>query len=100
MSLFSEKRSHHRISTNFAIELELANRQITKGTAINIGQGGMLLKSDAGRKISRLDDVLVYLPIHQGQSNYMIPAMVTRVNKNEIGLFFYKDPSDYIENYL
>ena len=96
----SDKREYSRISVSFPVSIELPNRKRTKAVAINIGQGGMLVSCSSGSSFSKLDDVNLYLPINHNQNNYAIAAKVTRVQGNKVGLFFYSDPSEYIQEAL
>ncbi|WP_198263690.1 PilZ domain-containing protein [sulfur-oxidizing endosymbiont of Gigantopelta aegis] len=91
------KREYSRNSVSFNVGIELANGQRAKGTAINIGRGGMLLDKISGTILSKLDDVNLYLPINHSQNSYSIAAKVTRVDGTQIGLFFYSDPSEYLQ---
>ncbi len=95
-----EKRECSRISVNFPVGIELSNQKRAKGTAINIGQGGMLLSNVSGAVFSKLDDVNLYLPLSHSQNSFAIAAKVTRVEGSQIGLFFYSDPSEYIQETL
>ena len=94
------KRQYKRMNVSFPVNIELANQKYAKGTAVNIGQGGMLLTDVSGASLSKLDDVNIHLPLNHNQNNYTIAAKVTRVNGSEIGLFFYSDPSDYLQDSL
>jgi hypothetical protein len=91
------KREYSRTCVSFTVGIELANGQRAKGTAINIGRGGMLLDKVSGIVLSKLDDVNLYLPINHSQNSFSIAAKVTRVNEGQIGLFFYSDPSEYLQ---
>lgn len=95
-----EKRECSRISVNFPVSIELSNQKRAKGTAINIGQGGMLLDHVSGAVLSKLDDINLYLPINHSQNSFIIAAKVTRIEGSQIGLFFYSDPSEYIQETL
>lgn len=96
----NEQREYTRISVDFPVSIELPNQQRAKALAINIGQGGMLVKCISESSFSKLDDVNLYLPINHNQNNYAIAAKVTRVDGSKIGLFFYSDPSEYIQEIL
>lgn len=96
----SEKREYARIRVSFPVSIELPNRKRAKAVAVNIGQGGMLVDCVSGASFSKLDDVNLYLPINQNQNSYAIAAKVTRVHGSMIGLFFYTDPSEYIQGSL
>lgn len=95
-----EKREYARISVSFPVSIELPNRKRAKAVAVNIGQGGMLVDCVSGVNVSKLDDVNLYLPINHNQNSYAIAAKVTRVQGNKVGLFFYTDPSEYIQESL
>ena len=90
------KREYLRTSVNFPVQIELSNQTRAKGTAINIGKGGMLLDNVSGAVFSKLDDVNLYLPINHSQNSFAIAAKVTRIKGSQIGLFFYSDPSEYL----
>lgn len=92
-----EKREFTRVSVNFTLSVELPNRKRAKATALNIGRGGMLIQCTSSTNFSKLDDVNLYLPINHNQNSYAIAAKVTRIQGNKIGLFFYSDPSDYLQ---
>ena len=92
-----EQRQYSRISVNFPVSIELSSQKRAKGTAVNIGKGGMLLDGVSGVSLSKLDDVNIHLPLNHNQNNFIIAAKVTRVNGNQIGLFFYSDPSEYLQ---
>ncbi|MCU7939309.1 MAG: PilZ domain-containing protein [gamma proteobacterium symbiont of Bathyaustriella thionipta] len=92
-----EHRQNNRISVNFPVSIELANQKRAKGTAVNIGQGGMMLSNVSGASLSKLDDVNIHLPLNHNQNSFVIAAKVTRVNGSQIGLFFYSDPSEYLQ---
>jgi len=92
-----EKRQYSRISVNFPVSIGLSNQNRAKGTAVNIGKGGMLLDGVSGVSLSKLDDVNIHLPLNHNQNNFIIAAKVTRVNGRQIGLFFYSDPSEYLQ---
>lgn len=100
MSDANEKREHSRISVSFPVSIELPNSKRTEGTAINIGQGGMLINCASGCLFHKLDDVNLYLPINHNQNSYAIAAKVTRIQGDTIGLFFYSDPSEYLQEAL
>jgi hypothetical protein len=100
MSRVNEKREYSRYNVDFPVSIELSNRKRVTGYAINIGQGGMLIQQVSDARISKLDDVNLYLPINHNQNNYAIAAKVTRVNGDRIGLFFYSDPTEYLEEAL
>ena len=100
MQRSSEKREYARLSVNFPVSIELPNRKRAKAIAINIGQGGMLVDCVSEASFSKLDDVNIYLPINHNQNSYAIAAKVTRVQGNQIGLFFYTDPSEYLQESL
>ena len=70
---------------------------ILQGFTCNIGKGGMLLQDVSGASLSKLDDVNIHLPLNHNQNNFIIAAKVTRVNGNQIGLFFFSDPSEYLQ---
>lgn len=95
-----EKREYSRISVNFPVNIELSNQRRTQGTAINIGQGGMLLECTSETIFSKLDDVNLYLPVNHSQNSFAIAAKITRVDGSLIGLFFYSDPSEYLQETL
>ncbi len=95
-----DKREYSRVSVSFSLSIELSNQRQAKGVAINIGQGGMLLECTSGTAFSKLDDVNLYLPYNHNQGNFAIAAKVTRVNGSQIGLFFYSDPSEYLQETL
>lgn len=92
-----DKREYSRTRVSFPVNIELSNQRLAKGTAINIGQGGMLLENVSGATLNKLDDVNLYLPINHSQNSFAIAAKVTRVNNGQIGLFFYSDPSEYLQ---
>ena len=93
-----EQRQFSRTSVSFPVSIELPNRKRAKATAVNIGQGGMLVKGVSGISFSRLDDVNVYLPIDEKQNSvFTIAAKVTRIKGSEMGLFFYSDPSEFLQ---
>lgn len=92
-----EQRQHSRLSVNFLVSIELINQKRAKGTAVNIGKGGMLLQDVSGASLSKLDDVNIHLPLNHNLNNFIIAAKVTRVNGNQIGLFFFSDPSEYLQ---
>lgn len=93
-----EQRQYSRTTVSFPVHIELPNRKRAKATAVNIGQGGMLVKGVSGVSFSKLDDVNVYLPIDKKQSSvFTIAAKVTRVQGSELGLFFYSDPSEFLQ---
>ena len=95
-----DKREYSRIKVSFPVSIELPNRKRTQAVAMNIGQGGMLVNCSSGSFFSKLDDVNLYLPMNHNQNNYAIAAKVTRVQGNKVGLFFYSDPSEYIQEAL
>jgi len=92
-----DKREYHRRCVNFPVSIELANQKRAKGTAINIGQGGMLIDNISGASFNKLDDVNLHLPISQSQNSFIISAKITRIKDGQVGLFFYSDPSEYIQ---
>ncbi len=93
-----EQRQFSRTSVSFPVSIELPNRKRAKATAVNIGQGGMLVRGVSGVNFSRLDDVNIYLPIDEKQNSvYTIAAKVTRITGSEMGLFFYSDPSEFLQ---
>ncbi|MCW8930946.1 MAG: PilZ domain-containing protein [Gammaproteobacteria bacterium] len=96
MPLTHDKRACSRIRVNFPVSIELSNQKTAKGTAINIGQGGMLLDHVSGATFSKLDDVNLYLPINHSKNSFAIAAKITRIEGSQIGLFFYSDPSEYL----
>ncbi len=100
MSHAHEKREYVRNSVNFPVSIELPNREPAKAVAVNIGQGGMLLDCLSSASFSRLEDVNLHLPINQNQNSYAIAAKITRIQDNQISLFFYSDPSEYIQETL
>ena len=100
MPSYRDKREYSRINVSFPVSIELPNRKRAKAVAINIGQGGMLVNCSSGSSFSKLDDVNLYLPINHNQNNYAIAAKVTRVQGNKVGLFFYSDPSEYLQETL
>lgn len=95
-----EQRQSSRFNVNFPVSIELSNQQSARGTAVNIGKGGMLLSNVSGAPINKLDDVNIHLPLNHNQNSFIIAAKVTRVNGSEIGLFFYSDPSEYLQESL
>ena len=97
MHSYQNKRECSRITVNFPVNIELSDQKQAKGTAVNIGKGGILLEKVSGAKLSKLDDVDLHLPISRSQNNFTITAKVTRVNGSQIGLFFYSDPSEYLQ---
>lgn len=100
MSSTHEKRGFARTRVSFPVSIELANSKKVPAVAINIGKGGMLLNCDSGTSFSKLDDVNLYLPINHNKNSYTIAAKVTRVQGNNIGLFFYSDPSNYLNDMI
>lgn len=94
------KREYSRISVSFPVNIELPDQRHAKGTAVNIGKGGMLLENVSGAVFSKLDDVNLYLPINQSQNSFAIAAKITRIEGSQIGLFFYSDPSEYLQETL
>ncbi len=93
-----EQRQYSRANVSFPVSIELPNRKRAKAIAVNIGQGGMLVKGVSGIRFSRLDDVNVYLPIDEKlNSVFTIAAKVTRIKGNEMGLFFYSDPTEFLQ---
>ncbi len=98
MSNSHEQRQYSRVNVSFPVSIELPNQNRARATAVNIGQGGMLIKDISGLSFSKLDDVNIYLPIDNKQNSvYTIAAKVTRVQDNEMGLFFYSDPSEFLQ---
>ncbi len=95
-----DKRECSRTNVSFPVSIELSNQKRAKGIAINIGQGGMLLGHVSGATLSKLDDVNLYLPINHRQNSFAIAAKITRVEGNQVGLFFYSDPSEYLQETL
>ncbi|MCU7799630.1 MAG: PilZ domain-containing protein [gamma proteobacterium symbiont of Lucinoma myriamae] len=95
-----EQRHYSRLSVNFSVSIELANQKRIEATAVNIGQGGMLLRGVSDASLSRLDDVNIHLPLNHNYNSFIIAAKVTRIKGNEIGLFFYSDPSEYLQESL
>ncbi len=95
-----DKREYSRTHVNFPVSIELSNQRQAKATAINIGKGGMLIEHVSGAVLNKLDDVNLYLPINHSQNSFAIAAKVTRVNDGQIGLFFYSDPSEYLQEAL
>ncbi len=95
-----EKRECSRISVSFPVSIELANQKQARGIAVNIGQGGMLLECTSGTVFAKMDDVNLYLPYNHNLGNFIIAAKVTRVDGSQIGLFFYSDPSEYLQEAL
>lgn len=91
------KRVHFRIRVNFPVSIELPDQERIDAIAINIGQGGMLLDCKTHGHLSNLDDVNLHLPLNHNQNNYAISAKITHIKDSRIGLFFYSDPSEYIE---
>lgn len=96
----NDKRECQRTPVNFPVNIELSNQKRAKGTAINIGKGGMLLGNVSGAVFSKLDDVNLYLPINHSQNSYAIAAKIIRVSGGQIGLFFYSDPTEYLQESL
>ena len=94
------KRKHFRAKVSFPLSIELANQERTTAMAVNIGQGGMLLECPEYELFSKLDDVNLYLPLEHKQNSYTISAKITHIKDNEIGLFFYSDPTEYLEKTL
>ncbi|NOQ79617.1 MAG: hypothetical protein GQ546_09480 [Gammaproteobacteria bacterium] len=95
-----EQRQYSRLSVNFSVSIELANQKRIKGTAVNIGQGGMLLSGVSGASLSKLEDVNIHLPLNHNRNSFVIAAKVTRIEGNQVGLFFYSDPSEYLQESL
>ena len=95
-----DKRENSRISVSFPVRIELSDQRRANGIAINIGKGGMLLDSVSGATFSKLDDVNLYLPLNHNQNSFTIAAKIIRVEGNQIGLFFYSDPSEYLQETL
>lgn len=93
-----EQRQYGRLSVSFPVSIELSNQTRIEGTAVNIGQGGMLLSLVSDTSLSKLDDVNIHLPVSQYHNSFIIAAKVTRVNGSRIGLFFYSDPSEYLQD--
>ena len=94
------KREHFRTNVDFPVGIELPNQERINATAINIGKGGMLLDCSAHEHFSKLDDVNLHLPLNHNQNNYAISAKITYIKDNQIGLFFYSDPSEYLEKVI
>ncbi|MCP3849399.1 MAG: PilZ domain-containing protein [Gammaproteobacteria bacterium] len=95
-----DKREYRRHCVNFPVSIELANQHRAKGTAINIGQGGMLIDNVSGASINKMDDVNLHLPINHSQNSFIISAKITRIKGGQVGFFFYSDPSEYIQEAL
>lgn len=93
----NEQRQYSRLNVSFPVSIELSNQKHAEGTAVNIGKGGMLLNNVSGASLSKLDDVNIHLPVNHNQNSFIIAAKVTRVNGKQIGLFFYSDPSEYLQ---
>ena len=93
----NNKRTHFRTSVNFPISIELSNQERIDATAINIGKGGMLINCPTHNYCSKMDDVNLHLPLNHNQNNYSISAKITHIDGSQIGLFFYSDPSEYLE---
>ncbi|MCU7833784.1 MAG: PilZ domain-containing protein [gamma proteobacterium symbiont of Taylorina sp.] len=91
------KREHFRTKVNFPISIELPNQERSDAIAVNIGNGGMLVDCNTSKHFSKLDDVNLHLPLNKNQNNYAISAKITYIKNNQIGLFFYSDPSEYLE---
>lgn len=100
MSHANDKREFSRIRVSFPVSIELPNQKLAEGNAVNIGQGGMLISCSSGNIFSKLDDVNLYLPFNHNQNKYAIAAKVTRIQGNNIGLFFYSDPTEYLQEAL
>jgi len=97
MQQTNNKREHFRTKVNFPVSIELPNQDRSDAIAVNIGKGGMLLNCDGTENFSKLDDVNLHLPLNHNQNNYAISAKITYINNNQIGLFFYSDPTEYLE---
>lgn len=95
-----DKREYSRTSVNFPVSIELSDQRQANGIAVNIGKGGMLLDSVSGATFCKLDDVNLYLPLNHNQNSFTIAAKITRVEGNQIGVFFYSDPSEYLQETL
>lgn len=91
------KREYFRTKVNFPVSIELSNQERIDAIAVNIGKGGMLIRCTAYDHFSKMDDVNLHLPLNHKQNNYAITAKITHVKDSQIGLFFYSDPSEYIE---
>jgi len=95
-----ENRESVRTRVNFPVSIELPNRKLAKAVAVNIGKGGILLDCVSSASFSKLEDVNLYLPINHNQNSYAIAAKITRIQGNKISLFFYSDPSEYLQESL
>ncbi len=95
-----DKRQYQRTHINIPIRIELDDQKHANAIAVNIGQGGMLIKSVSGAAIAKLDDVELHLPLNHKQNNFIITAKVIRINGDHIGLFFYSNPAEYLQELL
>jgi hypothetical protein len=83
-----EHRLGRRVPVRIPVGLRLSNRAQTTGTALDLGRGGMFVRTAAEAPANCCLDVLMRLPETEGEAVVRVPAMVIHRSKTGLGLMF------------